>query len=269
MTAKVEAPDIARLLFKGVSGRHRAVVEATESGLVAGLGFVDPALAPASAGHWRLLVSEGAAVDAGTALVEIIGEAHELGVAEDYVLGPIGFASGIATRAAAFRAAAPDGLSLACGGWKKLPAPLKPMLRAGLAAAGLLPRLVEGDFVYMSKNAVTLLGGVAPAIRAGMVVGHGPVAVQVKSVEEALYAYAAGGRIIMVDTGVIADLAAVHCALIKAGHRANVHLAFGGGVRLEDLASVRQAGANAADIGRAILDAPLLDLRLRVEESRL
>lgn len=264
MTGKAQAPDIAKLLFRDVQGLHRAVVETAEAGRVAGLGFVDPSLAPAEAGTWRVLVEEGTEVVPGTALVEIIGEAHELGIAEDYVLGPIGFASGIATRAAAFRAAAPEGLSLACGGWKKLPAALKPMLRAGLAAAGLLPRLVGGDFVYMSKNAVTLLGGVEAAIAAGIAVGHGPVAVQVKSVEEAMFAYAAGGRIIMVDTGIVADLAAVHQALSQAGHRQDVHLAFGGGVRLEDLAQVHEAGADAADIGRAILDAPLLDLRLRV-----
>lgn len=264
MTSTAQAPDIARLLFQGVEGQHRAVVETTEAGIIAGLGFVDPALAPAEAGTWRVLVSEGSQVAAGTALVEIVGNAHELGIAEDYVLGPIGFASGIASRAAAFRAATPEGLSLACGGWKKLPAALKPVLRAGLAAAGLLPRLVEGDFVYLSKNAVTLLGGIAPAIAAGVAVAHGPVAVQVKSVDEAMFAYAAGGRIIMVDTGVIADLAGVHCALSEAGFRDDVHLAFGGGVRLVDLPAIRAAGANAADIGRAILDAPLLDLRLYV-----
>jgi nicotinate-nucleotide pyrophosphorylase (carboxylating) len=48
------------------------------------------------------------------------------------------------------------------------------------------------------------------------------------------------------------------------GHRDAVHLAFGGGVRLEDLTAVRAAGADAADIGRAILDAPLLDLRMTI-----
>lgn len=264
MSAKAGAPDISRLLFRNVKGKHKAVVETTEAGLVAGLGFVDPSLASAQAGQWRILAKEGSRVEAGTALVEIEGAAHELGVAEDYVLGPIGFASGIATRAAQFRDALPDGMSLACGGWKKLPAPLKPMLRAGLAAAGLLPRLVEGDFVYISKNAVTLLGGVGPAIEAGLSVKHGPVAVQVKSVEEALFAWETGSRIIMVDTGRIEDLADVNQALVAANRRDDVHLAFGGGVRLEELRAIGAAGANAADVGRAILDAPLLDLRLRI-----
>ncbi len=145
-------PDIAQALFKSVIGPRRAVVETTQAGIVAGSQFIAPTLAPANAGSWKVCISEGQEVFPGDVLVELVGEGAELGVAEDYVLGPLGFASGIATRAQIFKAAAPSGLSIACGGWKKLPASLKPVLRAGLAAAGLLPRLVEGDFVYMRKK---------------------------------------------------------------------------------------------------------------------
>ncbi len=261
---KVTSVDIAGRMFRHVEGDYRAVVEATEPGLVAGLGFVDRSAAPDGAGRWRLLAEEGQSVEAGTPLVEVIGSAAALGVAEDYVLGPIGFASGIARRAAEFKAACPEGMSIACGGWKKLPAALKPLLRAGLAVAGVLPRLVAGDFVYASKNAVTLLGGVAPAIRAGIEVGHGPVAVQVKNVDEALFAVCAGAGVVMVDTARLEDLAAVHEALTEAGLRDRITLAFGGGVRLCDLLPARRAGAQAVDVGRAILDAPLLDLRMRI-----
>lgn len=42
-------------------------------------------------------------------------------------------------------------------------------------------------------------------------------------------------------------------------------LAFGGGVTSARLADVASAGANVVDIGREILDAPLLDLRFDVE----
>lgn len=258
------AADIARALFRGVIGTRRAIVEATRPGIVAGAGLIDPALAPASAGRWSLLFEDGQRVAAGQVLVAVEGEAAELGVAEDYVLGPIGYASGVATRARAFRDRAPAGLSIACGGWKKLPAALKPALRAGLAAAGVLPRLVPGDFVYMSKNAVILHGGVAPAIQAGIAVDHGPVAVQVQSVEEALFAVDAGAGIIMVDTGRLADLADVHEALVGAGMRNLIRLAFGGGATIDDLVPACAAGAEAIDVGRAILDAPLLDLRMRV-----
>jgi nicotinate-nucleotide pyrophosphorylase (carboxylating) len=258
------AADIAERLLAGAGGRYRAVIEAGEAGIVAGTGFVDPSSALGPNGTWRLLVAEGDPVANGQPLLELIGEAPRLGVAEDLVLGPLGFASGIAMRATAFRQAAPAGLSIACGGWKKLPVSLKPLLRAGLSAAGVLPRLVEGDFVYVGKNAVIMLGGVDKAIAAGLAVGHGPVAVQVKSEAEAVLAVRSGAGIIMVDTAELADLADVHVALVGLGLREQVRLAFGGGVRLQDLGPAAAAGADAVDVGRAILDAPLFDLRLRV-----
>ena len=263
-TAQPAAHDIAALLFRGVTGRREAVVEATEPGILAGTGLLDPARAPAPAGQWSLLVDEGCAVEPGQPLIRLTGTAAELGVAEDYILGSLGFASGIAARAGAIRAAAPAGLSVACGGWKKLPAALKPLLRAGLAVAGVLPRLVEGDFVYLGKNAVLLLGGVDRAIAAGIAVGHGPVAIQVRDVAEALHAVECGAGVIMVDTGAPDDLRDVAAALAEKGLRRSVRLAFAGGVRVEDLALIHAYGADTVDMGRAILDAPLLDLRMRV-----
>lgn len=264
MNSAPAAADIASSLLRGATGLYRAVVEACEDGIIAGTGFVDPSDSLGPDGSWRLLVAEGDAVSVGQPLIELIGEAASLGVAEDYVLGPLGFASGIATRAKTFRDTAPAGLSIACGGWKKLPLALKPLLRAGLAVSGILPRLVDGDFIYVGKNAVIMLGGVDAAIKAGVAVGHGPVAVQVKSVEEAVSSVRTGAGIIMVDTADLADLTDVHAELTRLGLRQNVRLAFGGGVRLQDLVPAAEAGADAVDVGRAILDAPLLDLRLRV-----
>jgi nicotinate-nucleotide pyrophosphorylase (carboxylating) len=264
MSQQPTAANIAADLFRNATGKYRAVVEATQAGIVAGLGFVDPKAAPAAVGEWRTLVSEGQQVSAGDVLIEVVGTAAEIAVAEDYVLGPLGFASGIATRAAMFKSACPPGMSIACGGWKKLPVALKPLLRAALNTVGLLPRLVPGDFVYVNKNAVVMLGDVATAIHAGMAVNHGPVAVQVKDVAEALFAARTGAGVIMVDTGVLDDLGAIDRALRESNLRANVTLAFGGGARLEDLPRAHALGAQAVDVGRAILDAPLLDLRLRV-----
>lgn len=269
MTNKASPPranvaSLAERLLAGVTGRHLARVTATEPGQLAGLAFIDVQSAPAPAGTWRILAREGELVSAGQVLIEVEGTASELAVAEDYVLGPLGFASGIATRARIFRQACPSGLHIACGGWKKLPVALKPLLRAGLAVADVLPRLVEGDFIYVNKNAVRLLGNVTDAIAAGRALGNGPVAVQVRSVDEGLFSARAGAGIIMVDTAQLQDLADVHNALTAAGLRQDVVLAFGGGVKLEDLPAAYAAGAQAVDVGRAILDAPLLDLRMEV-----
>lgn len=264
ITAPKTAIDIASSLFGHINGTCTADVLTTESGTVAGMEFLDPALAPAPAGQWQLLVSNGDTVRAGERLLTLTGTATELGVAEDYVMGNLGFASGIATRAKAIKELCPADLQIACGGWKKLPAALKPLLRSALSSTGVLPRLVAGDFIYLSKNAVTLLGDVGSAIDAGRAINHGPVAVQVKSVKEAEFAVECGAGIIMVDTGRIKDLEDVHALLNMSGCRNNLTLAFGGGVKPEELEQVRAAGADTVDIGRAILDAPLLDLRMQI-----
>jgi nicotinate-nucleotide pyrophosphorylase (carboxylating) len=43
-----------------------------------------------------------------------------------------------------------------------------------------------------------------------------------------------------------------------------VRLAFGGGVQLTDIDRLRELDVDIVDVGRAIVDAPLLDMRFRV-----
>ena len=257
---------ITRELVSSVSGRHRALVTATEPGLVAGMALLRPDGSPDPAGEWHPLRTDGDRCRTGDHLVEVVGSAWEIAVAGDHVLGVLGVAGGLARRASELRAAAPAELAIACGGWKKWPASMKPVLRAALDVAGISHRLVDGDFVYIDKNVVRLLGGVPAAVESGRHLEHGPVAVQVETVDEAIDAVAAGAGVVMVDTGVIADLADVHAALIERGSRAEVLLAFGGGVTERLLFEARRVGADIVDIGRAVLDAPLWDLRLEVIE---
>jgi len=264
MTAAAPPRAINAELLGGVPGVHAAILSATETGLVAGLHLLDRTGAPAPTGEWNVLCAEGDRVNAGEPILEITGTAAEIGVAEDYLLGPLGFAGGVANRARALRDACPPGLSLACGGWKKLPAAMKPLLRAGLAVAGVTPRLVEGEFVYVSKNTVLLLGGIAGSVRAGLQLAHGPVAVQVTDVDQALLAVWTGAGIVMVDTGTLDVLAAVDAALRAEGVRERTTIGFGGGVTGEALSAARAAGADVVDVGRAVLDAPLWDLRIEV-----
>ncbi len=254
---------ITQELLAGATGIRRGVVLAAEPGTVAGIGLLDPSLAPDPAGAWVALRRDGDAVEAGTALVEVTGTAWELAVAEDHVLGVLGFAGGVARTALSIRHAAPDGMRVVCGGWKKLPAALKPALRAGLDVAGIGHRLLDDEFVYVDKNVVTQLGGVSAAVAVGRRLGHGPVAVQVMDVDDALRAAEAGCGIVMVDTGDLDTLHAVVRHLRSAG--SDVAVAFAGGVGPGDLDAVAAAGASIVDVGRAVLDADLWDLRFVVE----
>jgi nicotinate-nucleotide pyrophosphorylase (carboxylating) len=260
---------VRRITFElvgDVGGRHRALVTAAEPGVVAGTVLLRPADAPDPAGEWRLLRRDGDRCDAGDHVVEVTGTGWEIAVAGDQLLGVLGVAGGLARRAIHLRDAAPPGLGIACGGWKKWPATMKPVLRAALDVAGISHRLVDGEFVYVDKNLVRLLGGVRAAVERARALGHGPVAVQVVSVDEANAAVAAGAGIVMVDTGDLDDLATVHEALQAQGTRGEVRLAFGGGVTEASLVEAQHAGADIVDIGRGVLDAPLWDLRMEVIE---
>ncbi len=250
------------LLAHAPGVRHGRVL-AAEPGVVAGIELLDSLQAPDPAGTWVGLRHDGDTVDAGTPIVAVTGSAWELAVAEDHVLGVLGFAGGIARRAIEIRASAPTGLRVVCGGWKKLPAALKPALRAGLDVAGIGHRLLPGEFVYVDKNVVTQLGGVAAAVTIGRQLGHGPVAIQVTDVDEALAAADAGCGVVMVDTGDLVVLEAVTRRLRSVG--SEIDIAFAGGVGIEDLRSAAAAGATIVDVGRAVLDAPLWDLRFVVE----
>lgn len=250
----------AELVAKAGS-RFRATVSPTEPGLVAGTGLVVAPLSDPS-GQWDIVAVEGERADAGQALVLIEGTAWEISVAEDHVLGVLGFAGGIARRGAEIKAAAPDGLRVVCGGWKKLPAALKPVLRAGLDVAGLSHRLLDGDFVYVGKNQVAMLGGVAAAVGAARDLRNGPVSVQIVDAAQALAAVDAGAAVVMVDTGQLADLEAVSTALRARGD--DVLVAYAGGVDSTQLRRIAGLGADIVDIGRAVLDAPLWDLHLEV-----
>ncbi len=262
MLTPVRPRRLTRELLEGVPGRWVAHVSATEPGWVAGTALLDPTAAPDSAGIWRLLRAEGARTAAGEPIVEVTGSAWEIAVAEDHVLGVLGFAGGVAARARQLVTVAPPGLRIVCGGWKKLPAALKPALRAGLDVAGVGHRLLERDFVYVAKTVARLHGDVAAATRAAVPLDAGPVAIQVVDVDEALAAARAGCGVVMVDTGRLADVAPVVAALRRAGF--DLPVAFGGGVSAGDLHAALAAGASIVDLGRAILDAPLWDLHLEV-----
>jgi nicotinate-nucleotide pyrophosphorylase (carboxylating) len=247
-----------------MTGRHRAVVLPTEPGVVAAMAYVAPDSISESAGRWTHLHGDGDRVARGEPLIEVAGTALEIMIASDHVIGGLGFAGGIAARALEIRAAAPPGLGVVCGGWKKLPVAMKPYLRSALNVAGVGHRLVEGPFVYIDKNAVRLAGGVEAAASAGRRLHHGPVSLQVESAAEAVGAVHAGAGIVMIDTGLLSDLREADLALRSLGMRDRVLLAFGGGVGCDDLDDVAQAGAQIVDMGRAVLDAPLWDLRLEV-----
>ncbi len=216
------------------------------------------------------VAEEGAHLAAGACVCRAVGLASQVARAEEQLLGFVGKASGVATAAAELVALARGRARIVCGAWKKVPAEVRADLRQAVALTGAGTRMLDRPFVYLDKNHVRMLGGVAPAVRHARSLEGRAVVVQLRGetgpiADEAEAAAGEGADLLMIDTGELADLAATAERVRTRLPAGTAVLAFGGGVTAATLPAVIAAGAEVVDVGRAILDAPLIDFRLDVK----
>jgi nicotinate-nucleotide pyrophosphorylase (carboxylating) len=63
-------------------------------------------------------------------------------------------------------------------------------------------------------------------------------------------------------------MVAVARKLVQTGLRSKVKLAFGGGVSIEKIGTLKTLDVDIVDVGREIVDAPLLDMRLEIIDTK-
>lgn len=244
-----------------ISGTAEALKKAKELGL-----------------HADHALPEGSEVLAGDLIMQVSGTPKAICMAEDILIGCLSKYSGVATAARAFSEKAGADLRVVCGAWKKMPHAIKEPLRAAIETGGVSVRISNEPMIYLDKNYVEILGGIQKALIAVSALEGRKKAIQVKGrheggdiVREAWTAITSGADIVYVDTGNVDDLRRVTDALVPqlqglqgSSDYRKIEFAFGGGVSLDDLDAVRAAGADIVGVGRAIIDAPLLDMRLEV-----
>lgn len=222
-------------------------------------------------------VTDGTEVLAGDLLMQFSGTPKQIGLAEDTLIGQISKFSGVATAARAFVKKVGPETRIVCGSWKKMPVQIKEGLRTAIETGGAHIRISDQPMVYLDKNYVSMFGGIQASLAAAAQMSGRKKVIQVKGrfeggdiVREAWAAITAGADIVYIDTGKIDDLLRItQCIrprlreLESSGYR-SIEFAFGGGVRYEDLDALRNAGADIIGVGRCIVDAPLLDLRMEV-----
>ena len=265
------ALDVREEILKSVQARRVvAAIVADEEGIVAGVS-----LARSEAEKLGVLVmeivGEGTCVKRGDELARLAGTPRQIVMAEDVLIGALAKASGIASRAREFVTRANGRPRVVSGGWKKMPPAMKEMIRSAVAVGGAQPRIVPGPFAYLDKNYVELLGGIRQSLAAVAHLEGVAKVVQVKGryddlASEACEAADHGADVVFIDTGRAEDVARATALLTRRGLRAKVQVAFGGGVRLEDLDALKALDLDLLDIGRQIVDAPLLDMRLEIVE---
>lgn len=262
--------DLRLYLFEPLNGKvFAANVIAAESGVLAGSAS---ALLRARELGLSVLnhLPDGADLQPGTCVLSLRGAAELIARAEEEILGCVGKPSGVATAASRFAARAAERARIVCGAWKKVVPEVRKQLREAIDIGGAGMRLLDEPFVYLDKNYVRMFGGLSEAVARARSIEGRAVVVQFCGetrpiADEAVLAWKAGAHVLMVDSGRVPDLREVIATANRLGFRQQVKVAFGGGVTLERLEDVLAAGADIVDVGRAIIDAPILDFRLKVQ----
>jgi nicotinate-nucleotide pyrophosphorylase (carboxylating) len=262
-------PDLRKEILKGVAAaRVYACIVADEPGIVA-----ETTAAAEEAERLGLSVQfvldEGTAVAAGDRIIELEGTPECVARAEEVLMGLMAKASGIATAASRFVEKAGGRPEIVCGAWKKMPPSQKDSIRRAIVTGGARFRVCGEPFIYLDKNYIEMLGGIGPSLEAvARLNGHARV-VQLKGrygdiADEACEAAEAGADVLSIDTGRPVDVERAARALVRRGLRDRVRIAFAGGIHLGDLEGLKGLDVDIVDVGREVVDAPLLDMRMEV-----
>lgn len=265
--------DIRDDIFRSVETRQVIVsIIADDEGILAGTDALRQAANELGLTVDSLL-DEGSPINGGAEIGRFSGSPKQVAMAEECLIGLLAKPSGIATAARRFVEKAGPRLEIVSGAWKKMPGRDKDMIRSAIAAGGARYRICGEPFVFLDKNYVRMLGGVSESLRvvAGM---NGYVRViQLKGTsgdisQEACEAVEHGADIVFIDSGSHDDLKQITEKLRESGLRDRIKIAFGGGIHIDDIESLRSLDVDILDIGRQIIDAPLLDMRMDVVEVR-
>jgi nicotinate-nucleotide pyrophosphorylase (carboxylating) len=212
-----------------------------------GLGPVDVA--------WK--AEDGDAVAPGDVLATVAGPARSVLRAERVAINFLSHLSGVATLTRRFVAAAGAGVHV-LNTRKTIPG-LRALERGAVAAGGgTLHRASLSDAVLIKDNHLRVVGSVREAVRRAKE-GGVPVEVEVENLDQLDEALAAGVDRILLDNPT-PEL--VRDAIARVGDPERLEVS--GGVSLETLPALVEAGARVVSVGRLTHSAPALDMSLEI-----
>jgi nicotinate-nucleotide pyrophosphorylase (carboxylating) len=212
-----------------------------------GLGAVDV--------EWKS--ADGQAIEPGDVLAVVTGPARSVLRAERVAINFHSHLSGVATLTRRFVQAAGPGVKV-LNTRKTIPG-LRALEREAVAAGGgTLHRASLSDAVLIKDNHLLVAGGVGEAVRRARQ-GGVPVEVEVETLDQLDEAIAAGADQFLLDNPT-PEL--VKDAVSRVGDAERLEIS--GGVTLESLPSLVEAGARVISVGRLTHSAPALDMSLEV-----
>lgn len=266
--------DVRDTLFRKIADKKfRAVLTAERSGVFSGK---EAALACANAlgVEIELCKNDGDEISHGERFGNLLASPKQIAVAEEQLIGTMAKACGIATAARTAVHLADSKVKIVSGSWKKMPQEIKHLVRKAVVDGGAAFRICEPPMMYLDKNFIRMLGGIPAALVACKEFPEATKVVQIKGItasveEETRQALEGGAGVFMVDTGKLEDLRRCRAVLESSGRRKEVRLSFAGGVQLTDIPQMTAERIDVLCIGKQIVDAQLLDMKLDVlqEES--
>lgn len=261
--------DIRDIIFSDIGHKKfRAVLTAERSGILSG---VEEALSKAAELEidLELCKKEGDNVGHGERIGNILAYPKQIALAEECLIGTLAKASGIATAARTAVQLADGKIEIVSGSWKKMPPQIKNLVRTAITTGGASFRITTPPMIYMDKNFIRMLGSVKKALDACAAFPDYTKVVQIKGMEETIenetaQAIEGGAGILMVDSGKLEDLDRCLIKVNELGAGKKAKIAFAGNVKLINIPELAQRGADILCIGKEIVDAQLLDLKLDV-----
>jgi nicotinate-nucleotide pyrophosphorylase (carboxylating) len=252
------------------SVRGRAAIVQKQPGVLFGLGPAAEAFRQVGAGELRALADEGEwQEEVPVTVAAVAGPARSLLAAERVALNLLCHLSGVATLTARFVRAV-EGTGVRILDTRKTTPGLRALEKAAVAAGGgASHRIGLYDAVLIKENHAALAGGVGEAVRrAREAEPNREIEAECRDLAEVTEALVAGARRLLLDNMSPQGLRrAVAAAREAAGERGLLEAS--GGVTLDSVREIAEAGVDFISVGALTHSAPALDLSMVLEsESR-
>ena len=253
------AGDVTAALIPAETTLNAAFV-ARKPGRIAGLACVRLAvLALDAAAEIQIAAPDGADVEPGAVIARVRANARALLTAERTALNLLGRLSGVATLTAAYVKAVVGTGTVIVDTRKTTPGLRALEKYAVRCGGGVNHRFGLDDAILIKDNHVAACGGVAEALaRARAMAGHlTPIEVEVDTLDQFTEALPFRPAVIMLDNFSLDDLR--RAVALNAGQ---VRLEASGGVTIETVRAIADAGVDAISVGALTHSAPVLDIGL-------
>jgi nicotinate-nucleotide pyrophosphorylase (carboxylating) len=240
-----------------------AIMAARKGGTIAGLPLaeaafrlVDPNLS------FDMLVEDGTAVAAGTAVARVTGDARAILSAERVALNFVCRLSGTATLTARFAALVAHTKAKICCTRKTTPGLRAFEKYAVRCGGGMNHRFGLDDAVLIKDNHIAVAGSIGAALAAAKAaIGHlVKIEIEVDTLDQLKEVIAAGADVVLFDNMSPADM------------RKGVEMIAGrmlteasGGISLDTAKAIAESGVDLMSVGALTHSAPILDLGLDIE----